>query len=284
MRAPRSQSLVGQELISFDGPDVIDVSSYSVKEAREAASHRTRRRGELALTAVNKGFRNRVDLWVPHSRGENSAVVSVPLRVILDRGQFAYRKTLEKYKDSEVRMSTYMAWAMFAGRSASREVIQKFDSYRHEAQELYRGIHMGLGPDGEIERETIEASDYAMNGVARYLVALRGFTAHKWTRPYHTKETARQRKFTKPYTKQMDWAREQLDHMPAWDFNLTFKEAYYSERSRNIFWEGVERSRKAAERMRSQELALQLNWTPIEVYDDDPRAYAYNYVDGEFIG
>lgn len=285
MKPPQSQSLGHQELLRFDGPMTIPTGSYNRREAKEAALHRKGRKGELELTARTKGFQSRTDgLWIPHSGLENSAVVKLPLVFLTDAQRYAKERVIEKYEESDIPHARVLAWAFFARQMAGREMIQRFDHFRIEAQENHRRIRAGLGPEGEIERDRIEASAFAVGGLLRYLMSLRSFIGtpdvlgkgerRKWPQKHHHKQ----------YARRQEQAREFLGAMPDWDFDLTVKEAYWAERSRYEYWTRMENLRRAMGKAAQRDLNANTTDIPVEAYEDDPRGYAENYVDGEYIG
>lgn len=285
MKSPKSQSLGHQELIRFDGPLTVLTGPYNRQEAKEAALHRKGREGELALSVRTKGFQSRTDgLWVPHSGLENSAVVKLPLVFLMDAQRYAKDRVIEKYNDSDIPIGRVLAWAFFARQMAGREMIQQFDRFRTRARENHRRIRSGLGPEGEIERDRVEASAYAVDGLTRYLMSLRSFVGaedvlgkyerRKWPQKHHHKQ----------YAKRQEQAQDFLDGMPDWDFDLTVKEAYWAERSRYEYWTRMENLRRAMGKATQQKLNAETVSIPIEAYDDDPRGHAENYVNGEYIG
>lgn len=285
MKPPRSQSLAHQELLRFDGPLTVLTGPYNRQEAKEAALHRKGREGELALSVRTKGFRERTDnLWLPHSGLENSAVVKLPLIFLTDAQRYARDRVIEKYADSDIPDTRVLAWAFFARQMAGREILQRFDRFRIQAQENHRKIRVGLGPEGEIERDRIESSTVAIDGLVLYLMSLRSFVGtpdvlgknerRKWPQKHHHKQ----------YARRQEQAREFLDAMPDWDFDLTVKEAYWAERSRYEYWTRMENLRRAMAKASQRALNAETIDVPLEAYDNDPRAHAENYVDGEFIG
>lgn len=286
MKRLRSGSTGGQELLTFDGPLVVNNGfHYDEKEAKEAALHRIHRRGELALSHRTQGFRRRTNLWIPYTGLENRAVTATPILVLRDAEHFARQRVIEKYKDTDVPDYKYMAWAAYARRMAGKQSVESFNRLRTAARENYRRINVGLGPNGEIERDRVEATPWALGTVASYLVSLRVFVGsdeevlgkgdrRKWS----------QANWKNINAARLAYAREFLDAMPDWDFDLTVKEAYWAERSRYEYWSRMEAMRRAMGRAAQNTLNAEPIVVPIEAYDDDPRAYAENYVEGEYIG
>lgn len=286
MKAPRSGSLGSQELLSFDGPLFVNNGFYyDEKEAKEAALHRTHRRGELALTPRTQGFRRQTNLWVPHTGFENRAVIATPTLVLRDAQYYARQRVIEKYEDTDIPDYRYMVWAAFARMMAGKKSVQTFDQLRTAARENYRRINVGLGPNGEIERDRVEATPWAIGTVAVYLASLRVFVGSD----EEVLGKGDRRKWSQANWKNINAARlahahEFLNAMPDWDFDLTVKEAYWAERSRYEYWSRMEVMRRAMGRAAQNALNAETIPIPIEAYDDDPRAYAENYIDGEFIG
>lgn len=285
MKAPRSGSLGSQELLSFDGPLMVNNGfHYDEKEAKEAALHRIHRRGELALTPRTQGFRRQTNLWVPHTGFENRAVIYTPTRILRDAEHYARQRVVEKYEDTDVPDYRFMAWAAYARRMAGKKSVETFDRLRTAARENYRRINTGFGPNGEIERDRVETTSWAIGTVAVYLASLRVFVGsdaevlgkgdrRKWS----------QANWKNINAERLAHAREVLDAMPDWDFDLTVKEAYWAERSRYEYWTRMENLRRAMGKAAQRDLNAEPIKVPIEAYDDDPRAYAENYLGGEFI-
>jgi hypothetical protein len=83
----------------------------------------------------------------------------------------------------------------------------------------------------------------------------------------------------------LEWAHAYLDALPEYEFAETVKEAYYSERSRHVFWEMVsDEHAKYLVEMHRRQIFTESVPLPIAAYDDDPRGNGFNYVDDEYIG
>jgi hypothetical protein len=298
--APKSGALGTQEMLRFDEPLTVVLNQYDLDDALVAAKNRNSRVGELAKTDYGDGFRERTGgLWVPHSGTENTAVTSLPEVMISRTRRLVHDKVWEKYaeplEEGEVSERQVTRWARFAGGNASKALRSKFEALIYDSQERYRRIYEPLLPErpaqldphepllGVIERDRVEASGVAMRGIGHYLIMLRAFHGDKekleaggrrrWPREAHRHK----------YAEQQEWARNFMSRMPDVDFDRLVKEAYYSERSRHEYMKLIKSHHADMVRIQGEKNLLRER-VPIEVYDLDPRAKPYNYIDDEFVG
>jgi len=286
MSRRRTYDIPAQEMFRVDGPLILHKFTYDIEEAREAAEHRRRRKGELALSKRTQGFRSKTqNLWVPHSGIESSSAVKHPFAYVLQSKLFIREKVNEKYRDSEISPERVKLWAFFASKRNERELWDKYKKFSIDARESWLRLHWALGPEGEVERDVIEENDLAYGALKQYLVCLRVFVGQDDTLDKRGRRIWPQERHHARMARLLGWAATYLDALPAYEFDETFKEAYYSERSRYMYWTNTWNAYGQFRREENMRIARERPLTPLPVLATDRRADPVYYLpDGTFVG
>lgn len=297
--APRRRAYVkpgpGQERFNYNGPPNINFLVYDLDQAKKAVQHRAKRKDVLVNTERTKGFKARTrNLWVPHNGTESSAVVTIPRVYAMQHAMLIRDKVYEKYEDSDVSKERIKLWAWFARNRANKELWDKFRGYNTDAHESWLRIHWSMLPDGEINRGRIEANQMAYGAIKRYIICLQSYVGPPIVKgeapvgPSELLDVGGHRKWPQEHHKhkfaaRLGWAATYLDSLPEHEFVETVREAYWSERSRDLYWAGIFIEKNVFEHEETQRVARYEPYMPAEADYGHPREDPRNYYKGEYI-
>ena len=232
-----------QEMFELEDRLVIS-RVYDPEEARQMATHRRRRIGQLALTDATQGFRVMVGgLWVPHSQTENMAVVRHPDRFINQSAELVKDKVFEKYTDEQgeytVGIGRLAIWAQFAEANQMRAIATTFDGWRQDALQKRAAMNPGLDFKGNVIRKDVESNPAIMGSIAAYLADLKSYVGHPDMIKGFRQRGWLHKNHHRKINAHLEWTHQFLRRQPDWEFDRWFGEAWYNHRSRAKFWHDV---------------------------------------------
>ncbi|NBU34219.1 hypothetical protein EB118_18460 [bacterium] len=199
--------------ISFENrPNRVIPIKYDETMALAARRRRDVRMGAILVNPTNKGFM-KLDkgLWLPASKGELSTAVDSPILAIRKSKSLVYEKTHHK------------GYA----RRAANETRKNIERYYVDAHEQRWKLTTALlqNPKRSYTEYTLTHSDFALEGIARYVMDLNSFIERDWP----------QKRWGR-YESNMNRATHEVKSLYIDDLFSLYDEAVWNVRSRMRFW------------------------------------------------
>lgn len=229
-----------QEMFRLEEPLQIS-RKYDLDEAKEMARHRLKRIGEYALTEPTRGFRYAVQgLFVPHSQGENMAVVRYPERYAQQSADIVRRNVFDKYTDPNGDFTISLALiglrAQFASVKQRRAMAMKYHDWKMNGTDKRLAMNAGLTFDGYISRPEVETNEKILGSISYYLADLRSYIAHPDTTVQYNKRHWIHDGSTRIHDRHRDWTKDFLKKQNDWELERWFAESWYNHASRALYW------------------------------------------------